>query len=62
MSTGDVFFGEFSGIRLLWDTVHDEVYLEGSGLVVMSNNRWVLPVDDLRFICLCLSMGLEVNL
>lgn len=57
-----VVYGELCGIRLLWDVVHDEVYLDGSGLVVMCNNRWLYEFKELQFICLCLSMDLEVNL
>lgn len=55
-------FGELCGVRLLGDVVHDEVYLEGNGLVVMVNGRWLVSFDELRFICLCVSMGLEVSL
>ena len=58
MST-DMVYDTVNGVRLLWDTVHDEVYLEGSGLVVMVNDRWVVPYECVRFYCLCVSM--EIN-
>ena len=45
-------------VVLLHDLVHDEVFIEGTGLVVMVCGRWLYSWRELRFVCLCECMGL----
>ncbi len=48
------------GVKLSFDECHDEVYLAGTGLVVMVNSRWCFTMDELRFICKCYREGVDV--
>lgn len=41
-------FGTVDGVLLLYDPVHDEVFVKGSGLVVMTNDRWLYGYCRLR--------------
>ena len=40
-------FGWLCGVPLLCDLVHDEVFLAGTGLVVLCNGRWCFSEEEL---------------
>ena len=43
-------FSTVGEIDLLYDVVHDEVFIDGSGLVLMANGRWLFDDDELMLI------------
>lgn len=47
-------------VELLYDSVHDEVFIGGSGLVLMINGRWCYSESELRDIFSYLCMGVLV--
>lgn len=57
---GFVTFMVIGEISLLYDTVHDEVFIDGSGLVLMINGRWCFSESELKDIFSFLYMGVLV--
>jgi hypothetical protein len=53
-------FGTVGEVLLLYDCVHDEVFIDGSGLVLMANGRWLFSDEELEGIFSYLSLGVLV--
>lgn len=49
-----------SGVRLLFDSVHDEVFVEGSGLVLMECGVWCFSEVEVCEILGWLELGVLV--
>ena len=53
-------FGTVGEVDLLYDVVHDEVFIDGSGLVLMANGVWLFDDDELSVIFSYLLLGVLV--
>lgn len=53
-------FGTVGEVDLLYDSVHDEVFIDGSGLVLMANGVWLFDDDELSVIFSYLLLGVLV--
>ncbi len=53
-------FGTVGEVDLLYDVVHDEVFIDGSGLVLMANGVWLFDDDELSVIFNYLELGVLV--
>ena len=54
------FFCIVGEVDLLYDSVHDEVFIDGSGLVLMANGVWLFDDDELSVIFSYLLLGVLV--
>ena len=55
-------FGSLFGVPLCYDVVHDEVYLAGTGLVLLQNGVWCYSDEELRLICSGYRRGVDVEI
>jgi hypothetical protein len=53
-------FGTVGEVVLLYDVVHDEVFIDGSGLVLMANGCWCFSDEELGAIFSYLELGVLV--
>ena len=53
-------FGTVGEVDFLYDVVHDEVFIDGSGLVLMANGVWLFDDDELGVIFSYLLLGVLV--
>ena len=54
-------YGWLFGVPLLYDEVHDEVFLKNTGLVVQCNGGWCFSDDELREIIKGYKNGFDVE-